>query len=294
MAELLRRAQTGSYAVGSFDVPDLETAQGVLDAALAEDSPVILAVSESFLDVCPLEPLVTALRAAADPLPIPVALLFDHGRDYANCRRAVAAGLTSVMFDGSRLSWEENVALTAQLVEECRPLGVSVEGEIGQVLRSATTENIERHLTRPDEAEAFARLTGVDALAIAVGTAHGQYRGEPRIHYDVISAVRRRTDVPLVLHGGSDTGDAALRECVRQGISKINIYTDLSVRALDSIGALLASGRPVRINDALRTARDSFRKVAAHYLRVFGSAGQAPHGAQRQHQQGSGESNDKR
>ncbi|MGE5553038.1 MAG: class II fructose-bisphosphate aldolase [Betaproteobacteria bacterium] len=280
MCVLLRDAQARSYAVGSFDAPSLETAYGILEAAQAEKSPVIVAVPENFMNLCPFEEYIGAVRRCAEPLDIPVALLLDHGKSYETCIRAVKAGMTSVMFDGSSLPWEENVATTSRLVEYCRPRGVAVEGEIGQVIRAADfvadVTEIERHLTTASEAIEFARRTDVDALAIAVGTAHGQYRGTPRIHYDVIASVRNAIDVPLVLHGGSATGDEALQESIRHGIAKINIYTDMSLRAVTQVRELLNNERAyARYNDVVLQGRQAFREVAAHYMRVFGSSGKA-------------------
>ena len=273
MTQLLEDAQAHRYAVGAFDVPNLESAEGVLEAAVENSSPVIVAIPEAFFKDVRFETLVHAIREEALPLRVPVAIILDHGRSYESCMRAIQAGVTSVMFDGSSLPYEENVRITRDMVKAAKAIGVSTEAEIGHVGQGAEYEKTEEALTKPEEAVRFAAETGVEALAVAVGTAHGQYKGEPAIHYDLLSRIHEAVKLPLVLHGGSSTGDERLKQSILHGIAKVNIYTDMSAEAIARIKKLLAeTPETVRINPIVQLTRQSFRDVAGHYIRLFGSA----------------------
>lgn len=280
MDALLQRAMRERFAVGSFDVPDLTTALGVLEAGEELRSPLIIAIPESFFPVLGLERLVQGVRALADPLDIPVAILLDHGKDLATAQRAIRAGMTSVMYDGSALPLEQNIANTRAVVEHAHALGVPVEGEIGVVGRGeayqSSLELRERSYTDPDEALEFVRATGVDALAVAVGTVHGHYKAEPVIRYDLLDAIRERVQLPLVLHGGSSSGDERLRESIQHGVCKVNIYTDMSSRAKERVKDMLDQRwDKVRANDVILEIKLGFKEVARHYMELFGSAGRA-------------------
>ncbi len=273
MTQLLEDAQAHRYAVGAFDVPNLESAEGALEAAVENSSPVIVAIAEAFFKDVRFETLVHAIREEALPLRVPVAIILDHGRSYESCMRAIQAGVTSVMFDGSSLPYEENVRITRDMVKAAKAIGVSTEAEIGHVGQGAEYEKTEEALTKPEEAVRFAAETGVEALAVAVGTAHGQYKGEPAIHYDLLSRIHEAVKLPLVLHGGSSTGDERLKQSILHGIAKVNIYTDMSAEAIARIKKLLAEKpETVRINPIVQLTRQSFRDVAGHYIRLFGSA----------------------
>ncbi len=276
MGELLRDALQRKYAVGAFDVPNLETAEGVLEAAVENDSPVIMAVPEVFLKGIRFETLIGDFREEAIPLKVPVALILDHGRSYESCVRAIQAGMTSVMFDGSSLPYEENVRITKEIAKAAHAVGITVEAEIGHVGQGAEYEKTEGALTKPEEALRFVQETGVDALAVAVGTAHGQYKGEPKIHYDLLSAIFDTVKLPLVLHGGSFTGDERLKKSIEYGVAKVNIYTDMSTEAKKRIKkALDERWDKTRMNNLVLEARLAFKDVSAHYMQLFGSAGKA-------------------
>ena len=281
MSDLLRRAQKGRYAVGSFDVPNLETAHAVLSAAVALRSPVILAIPETFFALTSFEPLVASMNALATTLDIPVATILDHGKSFESVVRAIRAGMTSVMFDGSALSLEENIRQMKEIARLAHAVGVSVEGEVGIVGRGEAyherPELVSQGLTDPQDALRFARETGVDALAVAVGTVHGHYTREPTIHYDLLDRIASLTGLPLVLHGGSSTGDARLSESTQHGICKVNIYTDMSTAAMARLRDTFGSDKhqSMRVNDVLGEVKIAFQETSAHYMRVFGSAGQA-------------------
>ncbi|GCL74285.1 class II fructose-bisphosphate aldolase [Paenibacillus naphthalenovorans] len=277
MKEILTHAVQNHYAVGSFDVPNLETATAVLEAAQENVSPVVIAVPETFFPFQQFEVFVKAIRLLAEPLDIPVALILDHGRSYDSCMRAIHAGMTTVMFDGSDLPYDENLAITKEIVKVAHSLGITVEAEVGHVARNGlTSEEISKLLTNPAQAAEFVNETQVDCLAVAVGTIHGKYKGEPKIHFDLLEQIQRATQIPLVLHGGSSTGEENLQRAISFGIRKINIYTDMAVAAKESVVSLLEQNDPkTRINDILIATKQSFGQVAGYYMRLFGSAGHA-------------------
>jgi len=281
MNNLLTPARAAGYAVGAFDVNNLELAVGVLEAAVEKRSPVILAVPEWGANAAlPMETLFAALARLADAYPVPVALILDHGRSLEAVVRAIRAGATAVMLDASTKPYEENVSLTRQAAEIAHWAGVSAEGEIGHVGQGAEygriDEDRQRLFTQPDQAVEFVERTGVDALAVAVGTAHGHYVGTPRLDFDLLARLRERVSTPMVLHGGSSSGDDNLRRAATLGVAKINIYTDMATAARQRMQALLAEDpRKVHFGRVLVEAKLAFKEVSAHYMDVFGSTGRA-------------------
>lgn len=279
MKTLLGPAREAGYAVGSFDVNNLEQGIGVLEAAVERRSPVILAVPEWGSNATmPMETLFAALASVAASYPVPVALILDHGRSLEAVVRAIRAGATAVMLDASTKPYEENVELTSRAAEIAHWAGVSAEGEIGHVAQGADYARIDedraRLFTQPDQAVEFVERTGVDALAVAVGTAHGHYVGTPKLDFDLLGRLRERVPVPLVLHGGSSSGDENLRRSATLGVAKINIYTDMATAARERMAALLAQDAPKpHLGRLLVEAKQAFKEVAAHYMDVFGSAG---------------------
>jgi len=275
LSELLAAAQSGGYAVGAFDLVSLETGQALLEAAEACQSPIILMIGPEAGSLLPYHLWMPALRDMAIHSPIPAAILLDHGPSYESARQAIEAGATGVMYDGSLVSWEENVRVTSQIVALAHKHGVSVEAEIGCVgeAKDFVDAPPESTLTDPAQAADFVERTGVDALAVAIGTAHGVYRGTPRLDFERLERIRRRVSVPLVLHGGSRTPPADLKRCIELGITKINIYTDLVQRAAQHLRASL--DRNDDILEWLRAINLGFREVAIEYLELFGCAGKA-------------------
>jgi len=221
LSELLAAAQSGGYAVGAFDLVSLETGQALLEAAEACQSPIILMIGPEAGSLLPYHLWMPALRDMAIHSPIPAAILLDHGPSYESARQAIQAGATGVMYDGSLVSWEENVRVTSQIVALAHEHGVSVEAEIGCVGEAKDFVDVppESTLTDPAQAADFVERTGVDALAVAIGTAHGVYRGTPRLYFERLERILRRVSVPLVLHGGSRTPPADLKRCIELGIT---------------------------------------------------------------------------
>ncbi|MBC7316974.1 MAG: class II fructose-bisphosphate aldolase, partial [Chloroflexi bacterium] len=212
MVPMLKAAQQGGYAVGLFDVHTLEGVLGVLEAAAELRSPVIVAPMGM-----PRKAAVALIRELADRIPVPVAIELDHGRDFASVMDAIAAGFTDVMLDVSTRPYEENVSQTKKVVEAAHLAGLGVEGEIGHVGRGDTYDRFEEvraAFTQPEEAVRFVAETGVDALAIAIGSAHGVYKGEPKLDFERLQEIRSHVEVPLVLHGGTGIPDPDFQKAI--------------------------------------------------------------------------------
>ena len=224
---VLKRAQKGGYAVGLFNTTDTDMLEGVLAAAEELRAPVIIGTAEVLLPYGELKLIAPSVRAAAERATVPVVLHYDHGLTVERCIEALDLGFTSIMFDGSAGDPENNIELTRKVVEMCHAKGVTVEGEIGHVGNADVEGDQENNYTTPEEAKAFIEATGVDALAVAIGTAHGAYKKKPCLDLERLAAIRSEVDTPLVLHGGSGLTDDDFRNTIKNGIAKVNIFTDL-------------------------------------------------------------------
>lgn len=226
MRELLREARAQKRAVGAFSVSSIDMITGVVRAAEALNTPVILQVAEVRLPHSPLHVIGPAMLAAAREARVPVAVHLDHGMTEGCIREALDVGFTSVMFDGSRLSMEENIARTQEVIRLAERYDAAVEAEIGVVGKTETGAALTAKCADPEEAVRFARETGVDALAVAIGNAHGVYEGTPELRFDVLESMQGRCgDTAFVLHGGTGISDADFRRAVSLGMHKINIAT---------------------------------------------------------------------
>jgi fructose-bisphosphate aldolase class II len=271
---MLKRARAEGYAVGLFDVHTLEGALAVIEAAVEQRSPVIVA---PFL--VPRRAMAAFIRELAADAPVPVAIELDHGRDFQAVMECIRAGFTDVMLDASAKPYEENVALTRQVVQAAHAVGLGVEAELGHVgfaERYADADVRKASFTRPEDAERFVAATGVDALAVAIGSVHGVFKEakKPELDLDLLNRIREQVDVPLVLHGGSGLSDADFRCAIQHGISKVNVYTDMATAALAALRESLADPetRYIQVGQAAQAA---IKKVVVRYMQVFGSAGQA-------------------
>ena len=224
-------------AVGLFNTVNLELARGTIAAAEELGEPVVIGTAEILLPYGPLEELSWLLLPMARRAKVPVVVHLDHGLNYDTCVRALELGFSSVMYDCSTDSYEENVRKTAEMAKTAHSYGASIEAELGHVgdndapVSAADGHIPEEFYTSPEQARDFVSRTGVDALAVAVGTAHGAYRFPPRLDFERISRIREAVDCPLVLHGGSGLSDADFREAIRRGVAKINIFTDVNAAA---------------------------------------------------------------
>lgn len=226
MRDLLKDAQNGNYAVGSFSVANMEMVLGVLKAAEELNAPVILQIAEVRLNQSPLELIGPLMVAAAENAKTPVAVHFDHGKTEEKIGLALELGFTSVMFDGSHLPLDENIAQTKKIMAMAQDYDAAVEAEIGCVGGSEDgSEDIAINCTKPDDAVRFVNETDVDALAIAIGNAHGNYKSTPKLRFDILEKCAELVDTPLVLHGGTGISPDDFVKCSKTGIKKINIAT---------------------------------------------------------------------
>lgn len=232
LREVLSPAQQQGYAVGAFNANNLEYVQAIVTAASRLSSPVIIQASQGAIAYAGLDQIVAMVKTAAREAKIPIVLHLDHGTDLDMVRRCVESGFTSVMFDGSKLPLEENIALTRQVAAMAHEAGISAEGELGRVPssdRAWTAEELESLMTSPQDAGRFVAETGVDALAVAVGSVHRMRVRSATLDIERIRAIRKVAGVPLVLHGSSGVSPDSIRDAVREGISKVNVATALNV-----------------------------------------------------------------
>ena len=272
MTPILKDAQKNGYGVVAPNIFDGYTIEAAFQNAAMLRAPMILDVNGDLEKLKYMVELTRFFSAKYDG--VPVALNLDHGRDLENIMWAIHAGFTSVMIDKSSESFEENVRQTAEAVRAAHMAGVSVEAELGHVGKGIHYETDgNENLTLPEDVVEFVKLTQVDALAVAVGTAHGHYAGTPYIDFERLDRIRAVSDVPLVLHGGSSTGDENLRKAIQHGVTKVNIGTDLGDAALEHIKTFLSVYDPHQrgvIEYAFRAAAKGFQKKMLHYMELFG------------------------
>lgn len=277
--ELLLDAQKNGYAVGAFNINNMEIIQAIVEAAEETNSPVILQASQGGIKYAGIEYIAELGKLAARKAKVPVALHLDHGTDFDQVMLCIRHGFSSVMIDGSRFALEENIAYTKKVIEVAKAVGVSVEAELGKI--GGTEDHItvsekDATFTSPDEALRFVNETDVDFLAIAVGTAHGVYKGEPKLDFDRIKAIREIISVPLVLHGSSGVPEEALKKAISLGISKINIDTDIRIAFANGVKEFLKNNPdnfdPRKI---LGPAKAQMKEIIKAKMEIFGSVNRA-------------------
>jgi fructose-bisphosphate aldolase class II len=297
--DLLYPARQKAYAVGAFNINNLESLLAVAEAAVEEKSPVIVAVTPSAIKYAGLAYLAKIAKTAAETAPVPMSLHLDHGENFETAAKCIEAGFTSVMIDGSFLKFEENAALTKRVVDFAHPKGVTVEAELGRLagVEESTVEEKEAVLTDPNAAKEFVEKTGVDALAVAIGTSHGAYKfkAEPKLDFERLKFIKEKVDVPLVLHGASSvpqwiiekavkygaelTGakgipEEHIKKAISLGIAKINIDTDLRLAFTATIREFLAkSPKEFDPRKILGPAKEAMKEVVKGKMRLFGSSG---------------------
>lgn len=276
--ELLLDAQKGHYAIGAFNVENMEFVQAVLAAAERMHSPVIMQTTPGTLKYADPAIFAAMIRAAAKDSPVPVVCHLDHGDSYATAMRCFRNGYTSIMIDGSKKSLEENIALTRLVVEACHSSHVSVEAELGKVggKEDDLDNGQDNPYTDPGEAKELVEKTGIDSLAIAIGTAHGIYKTLPKLDIDRITAVRKLVSIPLVLHGTSGVPDEKVAECVQRGMCKVNYATDLRIAYTGGVKKYLSENSEVFDPKKYQAAgRSAVMEYVMQKMQVVGSAGKA-------------------
>jgi len=276
LTELVGPAQAGGYAVGAFNVYNLEEVRAVVAAAEAESSPVILQLLPAALTYGGA-PLIDLCLSAARHASIPATVHLDHCASADVLAGALRAGVPSVMADGSHLDYAANVAFTREMAALAHESGATIEAELGRISGTEdglTVEAREQRLTDPAQAADFVAQTGVDALAVCVGNVHGHYPGKPALDFERLEAIRARVPVPLVLHGASGLPDAMIRRCIALGVTKINVNTELRHAYLSAARTYL-NHTPCDLLDLMAHTTSAVRAVVAEKLRAFGSSGQA-------------------
>lgn len=275
LSNMLKKADQEKTAVGNFDVFNIEMLKAVLGAAEETRSPVILAYGEVFEDYIDILHFARLAVSMAQSASVPVALHLDHAVKFSSIIKAVDSGFTSIMVDASDKPLEENIAVTQKVMDVCRVLDVSVEAELGHVSGiEGLYENDEYIYTDPLEAKRFVEQTGVDALAVAVGTVHGVYKSKPRLNLARLREIKAAAGIPLVLHGGSGLSDEDFRQTIECGVSKINIFTDLTLAAMGNIRENAADASLSFMSQCLKMT-DAVKQEAVKKMRLFGSAGKA-------------------
>ncbi len=279
MKELLLAAEKGGYAVGAFNCNNMEIVQAIVAAAEQENAPVIVQASQGAIKYAGLEYITMLTGLAAEKTKVPVALHLDHGTSFEQAVRCIRYGFTSVMIDGSAFSLDENIILTNKVVEVARAVGVSVEAELGKI--GGTEDDIaveekEAAFTDPLEAKKFVEATQVDALAVAIGTAHGQYKGEPKLDFERLKKIRSLVDIPIVLHGSSGVPDNAIRQAIELGVRKVNIDTNIrEAFVLKAREIMMENPHEIDPRKILGPARIAMIKIISEKIRLFGSSGKA-------------------
>ncbi len=292
-------ARRSGYAVGAFNVNNLEVVLAVAEAAAEEKSPAILAVTPGAIKYAGLPYISKIVRTAAENTSVPMSLHLDHGEDFETASKCVGAGFTSLMIDGSHLKFDENIALTKRVVEIAHPKGIPVEAELGRLagVEESTVEEKDAILTDPEAASEFVERTNVDALAVAIGTCHGAYKfkGEPKLDFERLRLISKKVSKPLVLHGassvpswiiekatkyGAELGGAKgipedhIQKAISMGIAKINIDTDLRLAFTATVRETLAnSPKEFDPRKILGPAKDAMKQVVKAKMRLFGSSG---------------------
>ena len=272
--DVLKKAQEGHYAVGLFNTTDTDMAEAVIAAAEEMNSPVVIGTAEILLPFGELKLIAPSLRALAERAKVPVVLHYDHGLTFDRCIEALKLGFSSIMFDGSLGDSDKNIEETREIVKIAHSFGASVEGEIGHVGNAIDGDGVEDDMyTTPEEAVNFVNDTGVDALAVAIGTAHGVYKTKPKLDLERLKQIRNACDTPLVLHGGSGLSDDDFRNSIRDGIAKVNIFTDLCVAGVKAMEEGLKENKGYLEIRNMKV--EEIKKCVINKIKLFGSADKA-------------------
>ncbi|MEF9983866.1 MAG: class II fructose-1,6-bisphosphate aldolase [Oscillospiraceae bacterium] len=279
LKEILSDAHKNGYAVGAFNINNMEIIQALVSAAEEENSPIILQTSEGAIKYAGMEYLQAIVAIAAKNTKVPVCLHLDHGTSFDVMMKCMASGWTSIMYDGSHHPLDQNIKETSEIVKIAHALGISVEAELGRlsgIEDNISVEEKDSIYTNPDEAVQFVRETDVDALAIAIGTAHGKYKGEPKLDYERLEKIKKLLNMPIVLHGASGLTEEQITKAVSLGVNKINIDTDIRQAFTDGVHQCFEN-KPNEYDPRkiIIPAKEMMKKVAIGKMKMFGSTGKA-------------------
>lgn len=272
MKDILKYTQQSHYGVGSFSVVSMEMVMGTIRAAEELHSPIILQVAEVRLKYCPLDLIGPVMIQAAQKAKVPVAVHLDHGLEVETIQKALELGFTSVMLDGSQLPLEDNIARTLEVIKLAENYGASTEAEIGRVGGSEDgSEKIEMMCTDIHDAKQFFEATGVDALAVAIGNAHGMYKHKPCLQFGRLADIHQAVEVPLVLHGGSGLTTGDFRRCIKNGIRKINVQTATLNKIIENVQLLFQQKQKVEYFDYQQCVIDAACLNVKNHIQAFQS-----------------------
>ena len=281
--DVLKPAKKGKYAVGLFNAVNLELARGIIAAAEQTGSPVIMGTAEVLFPYGPLEEVSYYLLPMAKKAKVPVVIHLDHGLKKETCLKALELGFTSIMYDCSTDSYDENVRKVKEMADIAHSFGATIEGELGHVGDNEGSAEGSSHLadqskffTDPKMAKDYVQKTGVDALAIAVGNAHGAYKLPPKLDFERIRTIAKTVDVPLVLHGGSGLTDNDFKQAIKDGISKVNIFTDINIAAVKAEFSRFTDMNK-GIIDLIPAAVEAIKQESMKKMELFGSVGKGGH-----------------
>lgn len=271
---ILHQAYNNKYAVGSFNAYNYETFKGIIDAGVETNTPIIVAFGAKYLENMSLETAMAIVKSIAQDISIPVCLHLDHCSDLDTIFKAIKAGFGSVMYDGSALPFEENVKNTKLVCEVAHACNVSVEAELGSIAAGEKSHegketDVEAY-TDPLAAKKFVEESKVDALAVSIGTVHGLYKGKPNIRIDILKSINEKLSIPLVLHGGSGTPEEDILNCIANGISKINVNTEISTYTIEQSTQLLEKKQPHLSVLSLKQI-DNVKEIVKKYISFFGN-----------------------
>ena len=281
--EMLKEAQKGRYAIGAFNANNMEIIQAIIETAEEERAPVILQASQGAIKYAGLDMIVAMVKVMAEKVKIPVALHLDHGTDYYQNIKCLRAGFTSLMYDGSKLAFDENVKMTKKVVEMAHACDIPVEAELGQIGKMGDSdepgvalEKVKESMAVPEEAAKFVELTGIDFLAAAVGTIHGCRTPFAKLDIPRIEKIRELTRVPLVLHGASGADDQEIRKGISAGICKINIDTRIRMEFSQKMRQVIkANPQEIDPRKILGPAKEAAKEIIRDRIKVFGCKGKA-------------------
>ena len=279
LAQILEPCVGQNWAIGAYDTCNLEITRAIVEASAADQAPAIIMIYPHHTPQAEWPTLLRIIESEVERAGIPAALVLDHAKTLDQIEAALELGFSGVMIDASLSPLDQNIAITRQAVELAHAKGASVEAELGHVGQGedvVSRDQHQAHLTRVDEAERFVAETGVDALAVSIGTLHGLYRGKPQLDFERIAQLRAACPIPLVLHGGSDTPDEDIRRAIETGIDKINIWTDVRIPFLRALKQALESPiEKTEVNEAFAAARAAGSAVIRQKNQLLGSAGKA-------------------
>lgn len=275
--ELLEAAQKQSYAIGAFNMYNLEGAKAVIDAAEAEKSPAMLQILPNVLNYGG-SALIAMFLEAADSANVPMSVHLDHCDDRAMISTALEAGVQSILADGSTLSFEDNLAFTREMTDLAHAKGSTVEAEVGRISGTEdgmTVAEKEAKMTDPDEAKEFVAKSGVDFLAVTIGNVHGKYHGEPQLDFDRLAKIRQQLQIPLVLHGASGLPAEMIQQSIELGVCKFNVNSEVRKTYLEFWREYGKTGSKSDLLDCQKSVTAAMQEVIAEKMRLFGSAGKA-------------------